>query len=141
MFAESGYELQKKFYELLESAKTGLTRWLMLMGMKKSTATIQSKIQCGVHCLKAQRFGTAQLGYSQILPEPYRLPRRRKLDHDEIGQNTPETGPDTTMAITYGDWDDIDGTLEDWKEWFKLYEARSKLGAPPQIEYLYRCST
>ena len=63
-----------------------------------------------------------------------------KRDFDPLAA-ADEAVPMALTAITCGDWDDIPGDLEDFKEWLALYQDRSKLGGDVMVHTLYQCST
>lgn len=69
---------------------------------------------------------------------PGRLIRREEFD--PLAAN--DIDPDQALsAITCGDWEDIDGTLEDFKDWLALYQERSKFAGDQLISILYGCAT
>ena len=142
VFSESGDELQEKFYELLESSKNRTYTFVYVDGPDEpyNYNNLQGAMW---HTLSA---GPDVWNHTAgILADFYQnltgYPEDISWDHFTTPPDPSDATADTTMAITCGDWDDIDGTIENWKDWLKLYEARSRLGAPPQITYVYRCST
>ncbi|KAK5058688.1 hypothetical protein LTR84_010952 [Exophiala bonariae] len=142
VFASSGDELQNHFYELLENSRNRTFRLVDVDG---------NGVDYSYNDIQGTMWGTLKESPSgwnrtaRIIADFYQnltgYPTDISWDHSSTGPGDESTGSDTLNAITCGDWDDIDGTLENWDYWLSLYKNRSRLGAPPQIDLLYQCST
>lgn len=147
VFASSGDELQENFYKLLDNARNRTFTLIDLdgHGTDYDYNAIQQTMWAALSKGPRSWNGTARI-LASLYQNLTGYPTDVSWDHDGTGTGDESADPapaepDTLYAISCGDWDDIDGTLENWEYWLSLYEGRSKLGAPPQIDLLYRCST
>lgn len=68
---------------------------------------------------------------------------KRESPFNPLDANSdPNNSYATLTGITCGDWDDVpaNGTLQDFADWLKLYEARSSFGGDQLITILYSCA-
>ncbi|KEF57871.1 uncharacterized protein A1O9_05792 [Exophiala aquamarina CBS 119918] len=140
----TGQELHDAFLQILEQVKSGE---LILSGTTSSGSTVE----VGYKELKSLFFSAlrgprnfpeaaetlaillqgASGGTSRVL---------RRDEFDPLAAQNLEYDQ-ALSAITCGDWDDIDGTLDDFEKWLGLYLERSQFGGDQLISILYGCAT